>query len=222
MTKSSIENILHLLIIAHGDREWHKHLEPVAEMVQTILSQNTSDINSRRAFQVLINTYKSWDVLAQADISRITDAIRTGGLAEVKARYIKQSLLAISKKAHGFDLQFLKNLNVNDARNWLTQLPGIGMKTASCVLLFSLGMPAFPVDTHVYRVSKRLGFIDDKTSVDNAHLKLERLVSPQDMYRCHVLLIEHGRKVCKAQRPLCTVCSLKNVCPCFRTFTGAG
>jgi endonuclease-3 len=190
----------------------------VDELILTILSQNTSDLNSRRAFKSLTQNFPTWPEVASAEPAMIATAIRAGGLAEVKAKYIKHALVALQKEAPGFDLSFLAQRKAGDARDWLIQLEGVGMKTASCVLLFALGMPAFPVDTHVYRVAKRLGLIKDRTSADAAHLEMERLTAPEDIYRCHVLLIEHGRKVCKAQRPLCAGCCLADICPGRKLF----
>jgi endonuclease-3 len=218
MAKPSIKPVLDKLVIAYGDRTWQKRLGPVDELILTILSQNTSDLNSRRAFKSLTQNFTSWDKVASVGPAKIADAIRTGGLADVKAKYIKNALTALQTEAPGFDLSFLAQRKAGDAREWLIQLPGVGMKTASCVLLFSLGMPAFPVDTHVYRVAKRLGLIKDRTSADAAHLEMERLTAPEDIYRCHVLLIEHGRKVCKAQRPLCAGCCLADICPGRKLF----
>jgi len=218
INRNNINRILKLLISTYGDRPWHRRLEPVGELVQTILSQNTSDANSGRAYSSLMQRFGSWDRIAAASPGEIAGAIRAGGLADVKAKYIRSALSALIKEKRGFDLEFLRRLPVKEAREWLVKLPGVGMKTASCVLLFSLGMPAFPVDTHVYRVAKRLGIIDNKLSVDSAHLKLEEIVKADDIYRCHMLLIEHGRRTCKAQRPLCLKCSLAAVCPSYKTF----
>lgn len=212
MGKPSIKAVLDRLVAAYGDRTWQKRLEPVDELILTILSQNTSDLNSRRAFESLRDNFAGWKEAASADPVKIADAIRTGGLADVKARYIKSALTALQKEAPGFDLGFLALGKVGDSREWLVRLPGVGMKTASCVLLFALGMPAFPVDTHVYRVAKRLGLIGSSLSADAAHIEMEKLTAPGDIYRCHVLLIEHGRKTCKAQRPLCRVCCLADLC----------
>lgn len=219
MTKTAINQILKLLISAYGDRPWHPRLEPVGELVQTILSQNTSDTNSGRAYSSLTERFDSWDKIANGESEEIADAIRTGGLSDVKAKYIKNALAALKAERHGFDLEFLHRLTVKEAREWLVRLPGVGMKTASCVLLFSLGMPAFPVDTHVYRVARRLSIIDGKISVDATHLKLEELVNTGDIYRCHMLMIEHGRKTCKAQHPLCQKCTLAAICPSYKIFT---
>jgi endonuclease-3 len=218
MNKAKICQIISLLADAYGDRKWYKRLEPVGELVLTILSQNTSDTNSRRAYTSLMKTFDSWDRILKADTKEIASAIRSGGLAEVKAKYIKNALQALKKERADLDLSFLMDMTVEDARKWLIKLPGVGMKTASCVLLFSLGMPAFPVDTHVYRVAGRLGLVGKKVSVDAAHLEMERMTPPEDIYRCHVLLIEHGRKTCKAQRPLCPSCILAKSCPSYKIF----
>jgi endonuclease-3 len=218
MSKPDVELILQRLIGAYGDRKWKRQLEPVGELVQTILSQNTSDTNSRRAFKSLVDAFESWHNVAEASIERIADAIRSGGLADVKAGYIKNALKALEKQTPGFNLQFLKQMSIDAARRWLLNLPGVGMKTASCVLLFSLGMPAFPVDTHVFRVAGRLKLIDNKISVNAAHIAMEKLVKDRDVYRCHVLLIEHGRSTCKAQRPLCRKCVLADICPSYKLF----
>ena len=218
MARPHINLILHRLIQAYGDRKWNRRLEPVGELVQTILSQNTSDTNSRRAYKSLISRLGGWHNIAMAKPGRIADAIRNGGLADIKAAYIKNALTALEKERNGFDLQFLKKMDVEEARRWLLNLPGVGMKTASCVLLFSLGMPAFPVDTHVFRVAGRLGLIDVKLSVNAAHTAMERLVDAGDIYRCHVLLIDHGRRTCKARNPLCRTCVLADICPSYKLF----
>jgi endonuclease-3 len=163
-------------------------------------------------------SFKGWGEIAYADISRISRAIKIGGLEAVKAKYIKQALREIKRSRHGFDLDFLRKLPVDEARDWLRQLPGVGMKTASVVLLFSLRMPALPVDTHVFRVSKRLGLIESKVTVEKAHRLLEDMVPVRDIYRFHILLIDHGRKTCKAQRPRCRECVLGGLCPSYDKF----
>jgi len=215
MSGRDIERILKLLTEEYGNREWRPYQSPLSVLVQTILSQNTSDSNSRRAFESLLASFGSWGEVADASVSQIADSIKTGGLGEIKARYIKQVLEEIRRRRDGFELDFLRQLSPGEARAWLRQLSGVGMKTASCVLLFSLGMPALPVDTHVFRVSRRLGLVDSKASVEQAHKLLESLVPPGNVYRFHVLLIEHGRKVCKAQRPRCDECVLRESCPSY-------
>jgi len=222
MDERSIERILGLLIEAYGNREWQTSDNPLSVLVQTILSQNTSDTNSNRAFESLSASFGSWDEVADARVSQIAGSIRAGGLGDVKAKYIKQVLEEIRRRRDGFDLDFLRQLSLDEARDWLRQLPGVGMKTASCVLIFSLGMPALPVDTHVFRVAKRLGLVDSKTSVERAHKVLESLVPFADVYQLHVLLIEHGRKRCKAQRPRCDQCVLRGLCASYEELSRQG
>jgi endonuclease-3 len=217
---AGVERILELLSASYGQKRWQRREKPVAVLVQTILSQNTSDKNSRPAFQQLLDTFPGWDEIAGSDVGQICEAIRAGGLGMVKARYIKQALEEIRRRQGSFDLDFLKDLPVNEAREWLMQLPGVGMKTASVVLLFALGMPAMPVDTHVFRVCKRLGLIDTKVTVEKAHRLLEKQVLAKDIYKFHVLLIEHGRRTCKAQRPRCITCVLASLCPSYEKFVG--
>ena len=213
MVEVSIEQILELLSEKYGKCEWHRRQSPISVLVQTILSQNTSDRNSGRAFESLMNSFCDWDAIADAGVGEVANSIRAGGLGEVKAKYIKQVLEDIRQKRSRCELEFLKKSSVDEAREWLRQLPGVGMKTASCVLLFALGMPALPVDTHIFRVARRLGLIDSKVSVEQAHKLLEGLVPPDDVYQFHVLLIEHGRQVCRAGTPRCGQCVLNELCP---------
>jgi endonuclease-3 len=186
---------------------------PLAELILTILSQNTSDQNTDRAFASLWATFGSWDTIMAAPASAITYAIRSGGLAEIKGPRIKGVLEAIQRDRGNLSLDFLSTLPLNDARAYLTSLKGVGPKTAACVLLFALGMPALPVDTHVHRVSKRLALIGPKVSAEAAHEILEASIPPDQMYDAHMLLIRHGRVICKALRPKCSDCPLVAVCP---------
>src|SRR4030042_2709134 len=193
----SVEQIIKLWSAEYGKRKWQRRQSPIEVLVQTILSQNTSDRNSGQAFEQLLASFGSWEDMADARVSDISHSIKAGGLGIVKARYIKQAVEEIRRRRGDFELDFLRKLPVDEARDWLRQLPGVGMKTASCVLLFSLGMPALPVDTHVSRVARRLGLLEGKISIDKAHKLLESTVPQNDIYAFHVLLIEHGRKVCK-------------------------
>jgi endonuclease-3 len=211
--KKQLAIVKDLLVDAYGRREWKQRLDPISELVQTILSQNTSDSNSGKAFNSLRIAFPSWDGIITASEPAIAHAIREGGLSKVKANYIKNCLIQIKKEGGGFDLSFLKDMMVHEAREWLMRLPGVGMKTASCVLLFSLGMPAFPVDTHVLRVARRLAIIPVNTGADEAHILLESLTPVRDVYEMHMLLIAHGRSQCKAQHPRCRECPLSTVCP---------
>jgi endonuclease-3 len=221
MKKGKIEIILELLSGEYGNPKWVSRQDPVSELIQTILSQNTSDLNSGRAFKSLKSTFKDWKQIASVSKGAIANSIRMGGLAESKASYIKESLQQILIIRDDFNLDFLHELPLEEAREWLTHLPGVGMKTASCVLLFSLGMPALPVDTHVYRVAKRLGLLDNRVSVDRAHILLESMVQKADVYRFHIHFIRHGRTTCKAKRPLCCQCVLLDICPSASLFLPA-
>lgn len=212
MVKKDITEIIRLLEQEYGMPAWRVRGDPVAVLVQTILSQNTSDKNSAPAFRRLMGSFSSWEEMAEADEEHIARCIQSGGLAKVKARYIKRALEEIKRRRGSFDLHFLKEMSVEDARRWLMELPGVGMKTASCVLLFGLKVPALPVDTHIFRVATRLGLIRPGTSIEKAHRELESLIPPEDVYHFHVLLIAHGRRVCRARLPYCTRCLLREVC----------
>ena len=205
--------VLRLLRKEYGPRRWQPGQDPVSSLIATVLSQNTSDINSHRAFAALVSRFGSWEAVAAADVNQLARTIRAGGLAEIKARRIKLILREIEEGRGCLDLGFLKELRLAEAKAWLRGLPGVGPKTAGCVLLFSLGRPAMPVDTHVFRVARRLGLIDARTSVEKAHEILESLVPPKSVYEFHMLMVQHGRRTCKAQRPRCTVCALRRLCP---------
>ena len=209
--KKKVIQILDILGEEYGIPEWQPRYDPVSVLVQTILSQNTSDTNSRGAFQALLASFDNWEGLADADIDTIAHCIRCGGLGRVKAQRIKQSLKEIVQRRGQLKLDFLSQLILPDAQAWLQKLPGVGPKTACCVLLFSLGMPALPVDTHILRVTKRLGLINAEASLHDAHKSLGEVVPSGDIYQFHILVIEHGRKICQARRPNCRDCVLKRV-----------
>jgi len=209
----TINEIIALLERAHGVLERQPLGDPLSVLIGTILSQNTSDVNSHRAFDKLIETFGTWEQVAQAGVDEIAEAIRDGGLNRIKAVRIKASLQSILESHGSLDLGFLVHRPSSEAREWLEKLPGVGPKTAACVLLFSLGKPALPVDTHVYRVSKRLGLIDSKASPEEAHRLLEAMVPEQERYEFHLLMLAHGRRVCQARRPLCQECIFQQQCP---------
>ena len=199
---------------------WRTTGDPVAELVLTLLSQNTSDTNSGRAYQRLVARYPTWDAVVAAPTPELEETIRVGGLAKTKAPRVQALLREVKERARAWpgerwDLPGLESMPLEDAKAWLTALPGVGPKTAACVLLFALGRPALPVDTHVHRVSGRLGLIGPKVGAAEAHTVLEALVPPKRYYAFHMALIRHGRRVCKAQRPLCGECVLADRCPSF-------
>lgn len=187
--------------------------EPLAELVLTILSQHTSDLNAGRAFASLRATYPDWGAVAGAPEAALADAIRSGGLANIKSRRIQAVLREVLERRGDLDLSFLADLSDDEVFAFFTTLPGVGPKTAAVVMAFSLGRDTIPVDTHVHRVSKRLGLVPDRSSAVRAQALLEESVPQRLKTPLHVGLIEHGRRVCKAQRPLCSECVLADICP---------
>ena len=214
----SAKDVMEQLGDEYGPVEWAPRFGPASELVSTILSQHTSDINSERAFENLMAKFGTIQGVADASVEAIEDAIRMGGLAKVKAPRIKAILKQVLEEVGSFDLSFLGEMPLDEAKAWLKKLPGVGPKTAAIILCFSLGMPAMPVDTHIYRVSKRLGLIGPKVSADKAHDILEPMVPPEDVFAFHVYLIQHGRRVCKAPRPLCDRCVISWGCPSRKLF----
>jgi endonuclease-3 len=209
----NINEVIDLLGQEYGVPQWRPHGDPLSELVRAILSQNTSDVNSGRAFQGLVDNLGSWEAVAGASVEDVSGAIKVGGLNRIKAGRIKTILEDISKSRGALDLEFLRDLPIPEAKAWLRSLPGVGPKTTGCVLLFALGRPVLPVDTHVYRVSRRLGLIDSTASPEQAHEMLEGIVPPQDVYGFHVNMLAHGRRICRARRPLCHACVLGYGCP---------
>lgn len=193
--------------------QWQSDGDPLSMLIQTILSQNTSDANSGRAFRSLRLAFPEWESLIDADVDLVAAGIKQGGLNRIKARRIGEVLRLIRERHGQLDLAFLSKMRIAQAEEWLLGLPGVGLKTARCVLLFSLCMPALPVDTHILRVSRRLGLLNSKASAEEAHRRLAEVVAPEDVYQFHVLMIEHGRKACHPRRPACMGCALRDICP---------
>jgi endonuclease III len=187
-------------------------LPVIDEIVATVLSQHTSDINSERAFAQLKAVFPSWEQVAAAPVGQVADAIRSGGMANQKARRIQQILAAIEDREGRINLDRLDDLGDAAVAAYLESLPGVGPKTAACVLTFALGRAAFPVDTHVHRVAIRLGWIPVKATADQAHRLLGPRVPPDIRYDLHLALITHGRQVCRAQQPRCGDCVLRDLC----------
>ncbi|MCA1570643.1 MAG: endonuclease III [Chloroflexi bacterium] len=188
-------------------------VDPVSELVLTILSQNTADTNSFRAFTALRERYATWDEALAAPTDELEDVIRPGGLAPTKSKRIQHVLAEVHSATDGtWDVAFLGTLPLLEAREWLTSLPGIGRKTAAIVLLFNFGRPQLPVDTHVHRVASRLGMLPARAPLDRAHDLLEEILAPEEMYPFHVELIRHGRDTCRAPRPICGICPLTDAC----------
>jgi endonuclease-3 len=209
----AIEEVIELIEQEYGSREWHANRDPVDVLIGTILSQNTSDANSRRAFASLKASFDNWEAVASAPAEHIARVIKSGGLFQIKAARIKQVLDQIEKEQGRISLDSLKSKTMAEAEEYLMRLPGVGHKTASCVLLFSLGKPSLPVDTHIFRVAKRLGLIDSRASIEKAHSLLQEQIPPSKVYQFHVHTIEHGRRICHARQPHCDRCILRVVCP---------
>jgi endonuclease-3 len=207
----------HKLLEAYGEPAWRPHLDPVSELVSTILSQNTNDVNRDVAFDRLRTRFPTWEQVRDADVDEVIDAIRPAGLANQKGPRIQEALRFVTRERGELELDFLAEWPVEEAKAWLCSMNGVGPKTAAIVLLFSLGQPAFPVDTHVHRVTKRLGLIGPRVSREKAHDLLEQLVPPKDYYAFHLNVIRHGRQVCTSRKPHCQDCMLNGLCDYFET-----
>ncbi len=204
---------VHQLLLDHyGQPTWRNPLPAIDELVSTILSQNTNDTNRDRAFGLLRAALPTWEAVRDAPTAVVINAIRPAGLANQKGPRIQQVLRAITEERGSLDLEFLRGMPTEEARAWLTRFNGVGPKTAAIVLQFSLGKPAFPVDTHIYRVTGRLGLCPEKMSVEEAHSHFEKILPPETYYTAHLNLIRHGREVCGARQPRCDQCILRRNC----------
>jgi endonuclease-3 len=200
------------LLAYYGDPVWRNPLPAIGELVSTILSQNTNDVNRDRAFDALRAKFPTWEEVRDAKTDQVIEAIRVSGLANQKGPRIQQVLKAITEERGSLDLSFLKERSVNEARNWLTKFNGVGPKTAAIVLCFSLDMPAFPVDTHVYRVTGRIGLRPERMTVEQAHAHLESIFPPETYYAAHLNIIRLGREICTARKAMCEKCPLVKLC----------
>jgi endonuclease-3 len=206
--------VAQLLEGTYGYPAWRRHLPPVDELVSTILSQSTSDTNRDMAFEALKQCYSSWQAARDAPLEQLVETIRPAGLANQKGPRIQAALRHISDSQGEISLDFLADMEIVEAKDWLTQINGIGPKTAAIILLFAFNKPAFPVDTHVHRVTRRLGLIGSKTSA--AHRELEAIIPPEEYYPAHLNIIRHGRRVCQARHPRCEVCPLTVHCDYYQ------
>jgi endonuclease-3 len=222
---------------SYGHQSWQRRWDPTSELILTILTQNSADVNAEHAFEELRKAYPSdgpierhnpgpgwggvglpdgaqpdWALVDAAPLEELIEVIRPGGLPNQKAKGIKAALRAIHEARGDYSLEFLGDMSALEARAWLTNISGIGVKTASVVLLFSFGLPLMPVDRHVDRVARRVGLIGPKASADDAHDLFLGMLQPDQMYEAHVNLIQHGRKICHAQRPDHDACPLRPRC----------
>jgi endonuclease-3 len=201
------------LLEAYGEPRWRHPLPPVDELVSTILSQNTNDVNRDRAFTAIREVFPTWEAVRDAPAQAVVRAIRPAGLGNQKGPRIQAILQAVTEERGSLNLRFLRRMPPEQAMAWLMRFKGVGRKTASIVLLFSLGMPAFPVDTHIYRLSGRLGLRPERASIDQTHDLLARTFPPETYYAAHLNLIRHGREVCHPRKPACPECTLRRLCP---------
>jgi endonuclease-3 len=214
--QTKYQHVAAALAARYGFPAWRQHLPPVDELVDCILSQSTSDTNRDMAFALLKGRFPSWEAVRDAPVEQVVEAIRPAGLANQKGPRIQEVLREITRQRSSITLAFLEQMRVDEARQWLTSLHGVGPKTAAIVLLFAMNKPAFPVDTHVHRVSQRLGLIGPKVSAEQAHPLMEAIVPPDRYYQAHLNIIEHGRKVCQARKPQCEQCPLTAWCDYYQ------
>jgi endonuclease-3 len=200
------------LLEFYGEPVWRNPLPAIDELVSTVLSQNTNDGNRDRAFTALRAKFGTWEEVRDAETSDVVTAIRPAGLANQKGPRIQQVLRSITEERGSLDLSFLAELPSEEARAWLMRFHGVGPKTAAIVLCFSLGKPAFPVDTHIYRVTGRIGLRPERMNVEQAHPHLEALFPPETYYAAHLNIIRLGREICTARRPYCEKCPIINLC----------
>lgn len=204
------------LLEIYGYPVWRNRLPAIDELISTILSQNTNDTNRDRAFESLRATFSSWEAVRDANPEAVIEAIQTAGLANQKGPRIQTILQQLTQEHGSLDLEFLREQSPEEARARLLRFHGVGPKTAAIVMLFSLDMPAFPVDTHIYRVTGRLGLRPPKITAEKAHTVLGQLFPADSYYAAHLNLIRHGREVCQSRQPRCERCPLQDLCPYFK------
>jgi endonuclease III len=208
------------LIATYGEPKNEPDYDPLGGLIATILSQHTSDINSGRAYQQLVAAFPTWEAIRDTSTDKIVEAIRCGGLAKIKSIRIQDVLHTLTEQQEQgktktlaeYLYEELAKRTTEEAWHYLRELPGVGPKTAACVLMFHLDRPAFPIDTHVHRTSQRLGLILPNVNADKAHAIFARVLPPEWVYPLHVNLITHGRQICHAQRPACEKCALFHEC----------
>ncbi|MCJ7479386.1 MAG: endonuclease III [Candidatus Nanohaloarchaeota archaeon QJJ-7] len=216
---TGVEEVAEKLREEYGIPEDQDRPEPLLSLVQVILSQNTNDTNRDRAYTALMEKYSSPREIMEADTEELAETISVAGLHNLKAERIQDSLGMIEEEGE-LSLDFLEDMRLEEAKDWLTSLPGVGPKSAAVVLNFTFDKAAFPVDTHVFRVSKRLGLIPEDATRESAHDMLEGKTPDDSIYEFHINLIKHGREVCKAPVPRCSECSMKDICDYYEEDRG--
>ena len=212
-----LKTIIKILESRYGIPKKNGFREPLDETIFTILSQNTNDRNRDRAWTEIKKEYRGWTDVLDGGAERLKNTIRVAGLAEQKSRNIINILSELEQKYHALTLKFLSRYSNEDARKFLLSFRGIGEKTAACVMLFSLGKPAFPVDTHIFRVAKRLGLFPAKSTREKAHYLMEAIVPEKKYHSFHINLIKHGRMTCHPRSPECAICPVRKYCEFFNS-----
>lgn len=216
-TAESMPYLIQNLRAAYGAPVAERWLDPLDCLIETILSQSTTNANSRRTFENLKRRFPTWEVARKARASSIESAIKTGGLAKQKSVRIKRLLNEIHAQRSSLDLSFLKTCPLEEAREFLSSFKGVGPKTVACTLLFACNRPVFPIDVHIFRIARRLALIPERCADEEAHRMMEALVPPKRYYEVHINLIRHGRKICRPRDPLCEQCCLVDYCEYYRT-----
>jgi len=219
-TARRVRAIRDRLRLVYGIPRAEPHRQPIAELILTVLSQSTNDRNRDVAYLALRERFKDWEAIRDAPVDLIEEAIRPGGISKVKSARIKSILKAITDTAPEGELSlgWLPELTVPEAQEYLCSLPGVGRKTAACVLLFALGMRDVPVDTHVSRVGWRLHLFRPGASFEELHDTMLAITPPGEEWELHINLLRHGRRTCHARRPECPACALRRMCPSAGTF----
>ena len=212
----SVPYILQNLKAVYGVPKPHPGLEPLDVLIETILSQSTSNVNSDRAFENLKRRFPNWDLARRANVRSIEDAIRTGGLAKQKSLRIKELLNEIRKRRGSLDLTFLKTAPLEEAKMFLAGFKGVGPKTVACTLLFAYDRAVFPIDTHIFRIARRLGLIPEKASDEESHRLMGEMIPRRRYFEAHINLIRLGRQICKPRDPLCEQCCLVDYCEYYK------
>ena len=212
--------IYQILELVYGTPEWREPLSSVDELISTILSQNTNDTNRDRAYNNLHAKLPTWESVRDAPTEEVIEAVRVAGLANQKGPRIQSVLRQISAERGDLSLDFLRDMEKDEALDWLKQHKGVGPKTAAIVLQFSLGIPAFPVDTHIYRVAGRTGIRPRKLNVERTHPWMEQLFDPEQYGPGHLNIIKLGREICHARKPECPICPINHLCDYYKKLKG--
>lgn len=213
----SIPYVIQNLTAVYGVPKTQLGLDPLDVLIETILSQSTTNVNSDRAFASLNRRFPNWEAARRARVTSIERAIRSGGLARQKSVRIKQLLNEIHKRRGSLDLSFLTTAPLEEAKQFLASFKGVGPKTVACTLLFACNRPLFPIDTHIFRIARRLGLIPEKCSDEEAHHLMGEIIPRKRYYEAHINLIRHGRRVCRPRDPLCEQCCLVDYCEYYKS-----